>query len=159
MHAIRTGVVLALLACAIGACAPAPEATNSPELALPSASAITPEATVALDGIEVRVALADSADERSRGLQGYDPLRPGEGMLFIFDDVEPRVFVMKDVAFPIDIVYIAEDGTVSAIEPLNPGDTRLVASPGPSRYVLELPQGWSGNEGITVGSAFEVTGE
>ena len=63
---------------------------------------------------------------------------------------------MKDVTFPIDVVFIGEDGNVSAIEPLNPGDARLASSPGPSAYVLELPQGWAEEQGIAVGSAFEV---
>lgn len=138
MYAMRIGVVLALLTCALSGCAP------------------MRETLVTLDGIEVQVEVADNPAERSRGLQGHDQLVAGEGMLFIFEDAAPRTFAMKDVSFPIDVVFIAEDGTVSAIEPLDPGDTRLVSSPGPCRYVVELPQGWAAREGIVVGSAFEV---
>lgn len=138
MHAMRIGVALVLLTCAVTGCVPARETV------------------VTLDGIEVRVEIADDPSERSRGLQGYDPLPAGEGMLFIFEDAAPRTFAMKEVSFPIDVLFVAEDGTVSAIEPLDPGDTRLVSSPGPCRYVVELPQGWAAREGIVVGSAFEV---
>lgn len=110
--------------------------------------------TTMLGGIEVRVTLADDADERSRGLQGHEPLEPGEGMLFVFTDSAIRTFAMKEVAFPIDVVFIGRDLTVSAIEPLEPGDERLVRSPGPSSYVIELPQGWAAENGIVIGSAF-----
>ncbi len=99
--------------------------------------------------------LADTDAERSTGLQEFDGLAPGEAMLFVYPDAEPRTFVMRKVGFAIDIAFIGEDGRVSAIEPLDPKESRLVDSPGPSRYVLELPQGWAEQHHITVGTAFE----
>lgn len=111
---------------------------------------------MSLDGVDVRVTVADEPEEWGRGLQGYDELEDGEGMLFAFDEVAVRTFAMKEVTFSIDVVFVAEDGTVSAVEPLDPGDTRLVTSPGPSRYVIELPQGWAAENGIDVGSELVV---
>lgn len=111
--------------------------------------------TVAFDGVLVRVEVADDPVERSRGLQDHEPLTPGQGMLFVFDGAAPRTFAMKEVAFPIDVVFVGEDGLVSAIEPLSPGDTRLVSSPVPARYVIELPAGWAAERGIRVGSRFQ----
>jgi hypothetical protein len=110
--------------------------------------------TVTLGGAEVRVFVADDDDERSRGLQGYDPLPDGAGMLFVYDDAAVRTFAMKQVAFPIDVLFVGDDLTITAIEPLDPGDMRLVSSPGPCRYVVELPQGWAGEQGVVVGDDF-----
>lgn len=107
-----------------------------------------------LDGVPVEVIVADDLEEWTRGLQGYDGLAEGEGMLFDFGSAASRTFAMKDVTFPIDVVFIAEDGTVSAIEPLEPGDTRSVTSPSPSAYVIELPHGWADENGIAVGDRF-----
>lgn len=136
MQAIR---VLSLIALAglLGACTPTP-----------------PDAPVTLDGVPVEVVVADDMDEWTRGLQGYESLEDGEGMLFDFGSAASRTFVMRDVSFPIDVVFIAEDETVSAIEPLDPGDARLVTSPSPSAYVIELPQGWADENGIGVGDTF-----
>lgn len=111
-------------------------------------------AVVVLDGIEVRVEIAENPGDRSRGLQDHEPLAPGEGMLFVFEDAGVRTFAMKEVSFPIDVVFIGQDLTVSAIEPLSPGESRLATSPGPSAYVVELPQGWAAERGIGVGSGF-----
>ncbi len=111
--------------------------------------------TVTLGGVEVRVLVADDDRERSRGLQGYDSLTDGEGMLFVYDDAVVRTFAMKQVAFPIDVLFVGEELTVTAVEPLDPGDARLVSSPGTCRYVVELPQGWAEKQGIAVGDAFE----
>lgn len=109
---------------------------------------------VTLGGVDVQVLLADEDAERSRGLQGYEPLPEGEGMLFVYDEAAVRTFAMKQVSFPIDVLFVGEDLTVASIEPLDPGDTRLVSSPGPCRYVIELPQGWAEEQGIAVGDAF-----
>lgn len=135
MDAIRIVSVLAIT-CLLAACTPA---TDAP---------------VTLDGIPVDVIIADDMQEWSRGLQGYERLEAGRGMLFDFGSAASRTFAMKDVTFPIDVVFIAEDGTVSAIEPLDPGDTRFVTSPSASVYAIELPQGWAEENGIEVGDAF-----
>lgn len=118
-----------------------------------------PADTITLGGQELHVFVADDDTERSRGLQGYGELDPGEGMLFVFDDLAVRTFAMKDVSFPIDVVFIAEDLTVSAVVPLEPGSTDLVTGPGASPYVVELPQGWAAEQGIGVGSELEVPSE
>lgn len=136
MDAIRIVCALAA-ACLLTACGP------------------EPGPTVSLDGVTIDVIVADDAGEYSRGLQGYEPLDEGEGMLFVFADVAPRTFAMKEVSFPIDVLFVAEDGTVSAIEPLDPGDLHLVTSPSPSLYVVELPQGWAAENGIAIGDRFE----
>lgn len=132
--AVAATVALALL---VGACA-GPDAS-----------------TARLGGKKLSLYLADTDAERSAGLQGFDGLANGEAMLFVYPEAAPRTFVMRKVGFPIDVVFIREDGQVSAIKPLDPGEPRLVDSPGPSRYVLELPQGWAGEHGIAAGAAFE----
>jgi uncharacterized membrane protein (UPF0127 family) len=111
---------------------------------------------VTLGGVEVLCAVADDRAERSLGLQGRESLAAGEGMLFVFDGVTERTFAMKDVSFPIDVVFVGTDMLISAIEPLDPGDTRLVTSPGPCPYVVELSQGWAADQGIAIGDALVV---
>ncbi len=109
---------------------------------------------VTLGNETVGVYIVEDVAGRSQGLQGYDSLAPGEGMLFVFDDSLPRTFAMKGVSFPIDVLFIGDDMRVSGIERLEPGDTGTVTSPGPSPYVLELPAGWAADHDIHVGSEF-----
>jgi len=115
-----------------------------------------PDATTAVLGSEkLLLYLADTDTEYATGLQRFDGLSSGEAMLFVYREAEPRTFVMRDVGFPIDVVFIGEDGRVDAVEPLDPGEVRQVSSPGACRYVLELPQGWAARHGIDVGATFE----
>lgn len=111
---------------------------------------------IAVGGVPVTVSVADTEEARSWGLQGLDGLAEGTGMLFVYDDAADRTFAMKDVSFPIDVLFIGEDGCVSGIVPLDPGSETLAFSPGPSRYVVELPRGWAEARGIRQGSRFEL---
>ncbi|GAB4287067.1 MAG: hypothetical protein Kow0067_11550 [Coriobacteriia bacterium] len=158
MHAILTRVsvrhrlarsariicaLFVVAACALGAgCADDP-----PELE---------RTRIAVGGVPISVRVADTEQARSWGLQGLDGLAEGTGMLFVYDDAADRTFAMKDVSFPIDVLFIGEDGRVSGIVPLDPGSETLAFSPGPSRYVVELPRGWAEARGIRQGSRFEL---
>lgn len=115
----------------------------------------TGSTSAVLGGQKLRLYIADTDEERAAGLKGFDGLAGGEAMLFIYPDSKPRTFVMREVAFPIDVVFISDSGLVAAIEPLDPGESRTVDSPGPSRYVLELPREWADAHSIQVGAAFE----
>ncbi|PKL58267.1 MAG: hypothetical protein CVT66_10700 [Actinobacteria bacterium HGW-Actinobacteria-6] len=119
-----------------------------------SGCAVAPMPRVTLGGQAVDAYLADTMAKRSQGLQGFDGLADGEALLFVYPDERVRTFGMKDVGFPIDVVFIGTDNKVTAVVSLYVGDARKIQSPNPSRYVLELPQGWAAAHDITVGSPF-----
>lgn len=58
-------------------------------------------------GHRIVLELADRPETRSRGLGGHAPLSDDEGMLFSFQAPEVQTFWMKDMTFPIDIVWLA----------------------------------------------------
>ena len=87
---------------------------------------------------EFTVAEAVSPTERSRGLMHCPALRPGTGMLFIYEDIRPRAFWMKDTPLKLGIIFIAADGRITAIEKGMPQSLTRIPSPGPARFVLEV---------------------
>ena len=90
--------------------------------------------------------------ELRRGLQGHPPLQSNEGMLFLMPGQEPASFWMKNVTFPIDIVFIRADARVDHIAPEVPPcpahPCPLYRSKGPVRYVLETPAGWAAHNAL-----------
>ena len=58
------------------------------------------------------VAIADSEEAIVRGLSGRTYLANNEGMLFVYDDKRVRHFWMRDMNFPIDIIWIEDDRIV-----------------------------------------------
>ncbi|RZV41617.1 MAG: DUF192 domain-containing protein [Acidimicrobiia bacterium] len=101
-------------------------------------------AVVELDGSPLTVAVADTNDERSRGLMGVEALSPLDGMLFVFENSTIRSFWMKDTLIPLDIAFFDEDGflvsqTTMAVCPED--DCPRYSSEAPARYALEAPAG------------------
>lgn len=115
-----------------------------------------PQARVSVGGTEVSVWIADDVMERVTGLQGYPPLGPEEGMLFVWGDADTRVFEMKSVSYPIEILFFDDRLHISAIEPLSPGESRRVSSPSPTSYVLEVSEGWSARNGVGLGDRLVI---
>lgn len=66
----------------------------------------------------LRVTVLERQGERERGLSGRESLAPTEGMLFVFPESGYHAFWMKDMQFPIDIIWVAADGTIVDIAPV-----------------------------------------
>jgi len=87
-----------------------------------------------------RVRIADSLAERAQGLSGTTALAPDEGMLFVFERAGMYGFWMKDMYYPIDIIWLNDElrpvGITKNISP----DTfpTVFYPPVPVRYVLEV---------------------
>ncbi len=63
--------------------------------------------SVKINNQEIKVEIADTPALREQGLSGHKPLADNEGMLFVFDHAEKYNFWMKDMLFPIDIIWLA----------------------------------------------------
>ena len=122
-----------------------------------------PTAPITVGGEPLVVDVAIEMDARVRGL-GYRPgLQDGTGMLFIDDTASIQGFWMKGMRFCLDIIWIDGDSVVGAAQNACPdpagtadADRASFASPGPVRYVVEVPGGWMEQHGIEAGAP--VTG-
>jgi len=102
----------------------------------------------------VDAAVADSPGERYTGLSDHDSLDEDEGMLFVFAEEGERAFVMREMAFGIDILFISDEGEITAIyEAPADSDERYV---GDARWVLEVRKGYAAEHGIDVGDEVEI---
>ncbi len=90
----------------------------------------------------IPVIIADTALLREKGLSGSANLDPGTGMLFIFDQPEVPGFWMKDMNYPIDIVWINEELKVISITTAHPESyPEVFYPPSEVKYVLEINAG------------------
>lgn len=88
------------------------------------------------------VELADTPEQRTRGLQGRAYLAPDHGMLFDFDRPQPVTMWMKDTLIPLDMLFLADDGRVIAIaKNARPFSEDLIRVAAPVRAVVELNAG------------------
>lgn len=114
---------------------------------------------VVIDGrVTITVEVARTAQEQARGLGGRSSLPRGGGMLFRFDAAKPRIFWMKGMLIPLDILWIRE-GKIMAID-TNVAPPRSHEAPAIVSHVadlvLEVPAGFTQEMGISVGQTVRV---
>jgi hypothetical protein len=102
--------------------------------------------TITLQGQEFIVEIADTAVTQKQGLSGRKTLAENAGMLFIFEDKKIQSFWMKEMNFPLDIIWLADDeviGWESNVPVPQDKNNPLISyqSPQPANQVLELIAG------------------
>lgn len=99
-----------------------------------------------------RIELADTGAERAQGLMQREELAPDAGMLFDFGEEQPVAMWMKNTLIPLDMLFIAASGEITAIaRDTVPHSLTTIPSPGPVRAVLELNAGTTRRLGIAEG--------
>jgi uncharacterized membrane protein (UPF0127 family) len=118
------------------------------------------ELPIERDGIEivvVKVEIAQTEEERNRGLMFRKKLPDGEGMLFIFERDEVLSFWMKNTLIPLSIAFITSDGRIIDIKDMYPHDENSILSSRSARYALEVPQGWFSRAGVQNGDVVRIS--
>ncbi len=112
--------------------------------------------TIRVDGIPVRVEVADSPEERRQGLMFRETLPADGGMLFVFEREQVLSFWMKDTTIPLSIAFVSRDGEIVDVQNMEPLDERTFhQSPRPALYALEMNRGWFGRHEVAVGDRVE----
>ena len=117
------------------------------------------QAKVIINDFDLRVYLAVTNDQQVNGLSVKDHLNENEGMLFVYEQPTRQGFWMKDMKFPIDIIWLDNNGTVVYIrDNLQPC---IITFPflcpiyipdKDSLYVLETVSGFAKKHSIKIGT-------
>ena len=121
--------------------------------------AVRPTVSITLPNGVIKAEVADTSASREQGLSGRKGLGKDKGMFFIFPLPGRYGFWMKDMVFPIDIIWINENGVVvNMVENAKPEDypttyiNRAAAS-----YVLEIEANKAREYGVYLGSKVIIT--
>ena len=106
----------------------------------------------------LQVEMATTEDQEQQGLSGRSGLPVGGGMLFVFDPPRIPGFWMKDMLFPLDIIFINGEGRVVTVHKnVAPETYPAVFRPSaPAHYVLEVPAGFADAHTIAEGAKVVV---
>jgi len=103
------------------------------------------------------VEVASTTIEQTRGLSFRTGLDQGHGMLFLFSSAGIQNFWMKDMNFPIDIIWIAGENVAGFVENAEPQpgvalwNLKIYSSPDGVDKVLEVVAGTVAKDNIKVG--------
>ena len=95
--------------------------------------------------------VAQSEEQRATGLMFRETMQPNHGMLFAFEQAGQQCFWMKNTLLPLDIAFVADDGTIVNLDRMKPQTLDAHCSTKPVRFVLEMNDGWFAKRGITAG--------
>jgi uncharacterized protein len=133
-----------LLAIVVAAATPAPQH-------LSTIAVHAPRAVLTLQ-------VAKTEQQRELGLMSVTNLPAHTGMVFVFDKDAPVEFWMKDTLVPLDMLFVADDGTVRSIAanvpvvPETTADSEIPRRSGTAKFVIELPAGEAAKDGIIPGT-------
>lgn len=112
---------------------------------------------VKIGEVVLKTDTAETREEREQGLSGRTELKEDESLLFIFDYSGIYSFWMKDMNFPIDMIWIGENGEIVYIKKnAEPSSYPEAFTPtGNAKYVLETVSGFADKNNIKVGDKVE----
>ena len=119
--------------------------------------------TVNERNVVIDVFVADEREEQSLGLGDIEELPTDRGMLFLHDEYDQYQYWMKNVEYPIDILWIKDDVIVDYSENVQPehttalpADYKRYQAKQPVNTVLEVNAGFVAKHGIQPGDTVSV---
>ncbi|WNJ19227.1 DUF192 domain-containing protein [Pontibacter sp. G13] len=101
---------------------------------------------------KIAIEIADNEQETTQGLMYRKFMEEDQGMLFLFDSMEPRSFWMKNTHISLDIIYVDEYyRIVSIAKQTTPYSEISIPSEAPAQYVVEVNAGYCDRHGIQKG--------
>lgn len=101
--------------------------------------------------------IADDGMEQHAGLSGRESLAENRAMLFIFDVPGQQCIWMKDMNFPLDILWLGDDKKILRIaEDISPDTYPESFCAENTRYVIEMNAGLAARYGIAVGQTVQL---
>ncbi len=115
-------------------------------------------ATVRFPAVTVAAEVAATPAAQRRGLSGRVSLGDDEGMLFIYSQPGPYAFWMKDMHFPLDIIWLRDGAVVDMVlDAPVPTDVPPMLTPSTlANGVLEVKAGFVARHNIKIGTTAAI---
>ena len=108
---------------------------------------------------DVFVSIADTPATRTLGLSRTTTLPNDVVKLFVFETPGVYSFWMKDMNYPIDMIWLDTEGTILHIEEAVPPESypQIYGPDVPAKYVLETNAGYFKTTGLRIGDIITLS--
>lgn len=107
------------------------------------------------DGRVISLEVARTEEQLAQGLMFRASMPADAGMVFLFEKAGPQAFWMKNCHFPLDMVFLLADGTVTAllenVPPCSQDPCPSYPAGADADTVLELNAGIARASGVSAG--------
>lgn len=119
----------------------------------------TKEFKLNINNKDILIEVVDTEESRNKGLSDRESILKDYGMLFVFDKPDKYGFWMKDMKFPIDIVWLDKNLKIVHIENkvIPESYPRVFIPPENSLYVIEFNAGFIEENQLSVGNILDLT--
>ncbi len=100
--------------------------------------------------------LAESRQDRSKGLMGRDSLCRDCGMVFHYITPKRVSFWMKNTSLALDVAFVDEAGKITQIERLEPLSEQIIKSRQDVKFAWEMQRGWFAENRLKVGDRISI---
>jgi hypothetical protein len=106
---------------------------------------------------DLTLEVARTEAQRERGLMDRTAIPSHTGMIFVFERDETVAFWMKNTLVPLDMIFVAANGTVRRVFADVPvvartlPDAQIPQESADAKYVIELAAGEAARDGIAAG--------
>ncbi len=115
--------------------------------------------TLNVKGNLLLVEVAKTDQQTKKGLSNRPNLGPNNGMLFVFSKAYKADFWMKNMNFPLDIIWLRQNKIVGFSLNLPPEGDRpqhIYSAPEPVDMVLEVPAGYVQKHQLEIGDTIKL---
>ena len=110
-------------------------------------------------GPALHVDIADTQQERERGLMSITDLPADAGMAFVWSEPTTGLFWMKDTLIPLSIAFVGQDGRIVTIDEMTPctaDPCPTYGAGGPYVLAIEANAGWFTEHGVKAGDRAQL---
>jgi uncharacterized membrane protein (UPF0127 family) len=139
-----------------------PASTGAPVFG-PKPTSIPRDQFVKIKDTLIRVEIADTQEERAKGLGGRQSLASDSGMLFVFPKADQYTFWMKGLSFPLDMIWLSNKRVIDIMKNVPPptanqsdADLPRYKPLEPADMILEVNAGFVDQHNIKVGDTVEI---
>ena len=137
--------------------------TTDPAAVVPTGFELVAATARKADGTicELCLRLAESEDQRGRGLMFVTDLGGADGMVFVYPEPHSGAFWMKNTVTPLSIAFFDAAGTfldAFDMEPCTADPCPQYPTPDSFTFAIEATQGGLSDLGLEPGSVFQLLG-
>lgn len=105
----------------------------------------------------IEAAVADDQESRTQGLMNVTSMPEDAGMIFIFEENQPRSFWMASTPLSLDLIFANEDFEIVRIHRnAAPYSQDSISSGQPAKYVVEVNAGYTLEHDINEGASIAI---
>ena len=113
---------------------------------------------IQINGINLKVEVAATHEERLLGLMYRKKLPDNKGMLFIYPSERIIKLWMKNTSIPLSVAFLNKNKKIINIEKMEPNQTKIIyKSKDLALYAVEVNQGWFELNTVSVGDTFKFS--